>query len=531
VQARIRGKAQAARRPRTGGGEVVQPLTTAKRSGRAGEAQAAGPRSPWERVATALVYVALLVYSAFPYSDFDWGWHYRYGEYFFTHGQVLRHDIYSWTMPGYEWVNHSWLFDPLLYVLYTRFSFIGLSIAGALATVLTFHLCVRRAHLAYWHMAILAVFYGALTKDIIMQGLRTQVVGLLLLALLGDLLARQRAGRTWPHWVFPGLFCVWANFHGSFLLGLVVFGVYVAWEAVLAQARGSALPRRWFMFAGSFIASIAATLVNPFTYGVYVEARRHFGNPHLAYVVEWMPPNFSELIGLLFLAYTLVVAYGFFARRTLADVPAILIAAGTFYMAASSRRHVAVFVVLSLPVVASVIKDLRFRRAGVAPAAAVVALVIAIFGVTVWERRGDYYNLLHSSMQTYCSYGPQCSEGLTEFLLQHPPVGRGFTFYDWGGHLIGRGVQAKLYIDGRMHLWERSDFQPMADYRAIYVLNDMDAFRRHNFDWILVPRNSGFVKDLVAAVSPTTGVRESDRWIVLYQDDRVFYAVRRKDGS
>jgi hypothetical protein len=59
----------------------------------------------------------------------------------------------------------------------------------------------------------------------------------------------------------------------------------------------------------------------------------------------------------------------------------------------------------------------------------------------------------------------------------------------------------------------------------------MDAFRRHNFDWILVPRNSGFVKDLVAAVSPTTGVRESDRWIVLYQDDRVFYAVRRKDGS
>jgi hypothetical protein len=119
---------------------------------------------------------------------------------------------------------------------------------------------------------------------------------------------------------------------------------------------------------------------------------------------------------------------------------------------------------------------------------------------------------------------------VTEFLLKHPPVGRGFTFYDWGGHLIGRGVQAKLYIDGRMHLWERSDYQPMADYRAIYVLNDIEAFRRHNFDWILVPRNSGFVKDLVAAVSPS-GARESDRWIVLYQDDRVFYAVRRKDAN
>jgi hypothetical protein len=191
-------------------------------------------------------------------------------------------------------------------------------------------------------------------------------------------------------------------------------------------------------------------------------------------------------------------------------------------MAASSRRHVAVFVVLTFPVVASVINNLRFRVAGAVRTTAVAALMIAIFGNVVWERRADYYNLLHSSMQTYCTYGPQCSEGLTEFLLQHPPVGRGFTFYDWGGHLIGRGVQAKLYIDGRMHLWERSDFQPMADYRAIYVLNDID--------WILVPRNSGFVKDLVAAVSPA-GVRESDQWIVLYQDDRVFYAVRRKDGS
>ena len=527
MQGRISGKAQPARRLRTGGSEVGQPLTTAKRRDR--ESRAAASRAPWERVVTVLVYAALLIYSVFPYSDFDWGWHYRYGEYFFTHGQVLRHDIFSWTMPGYAWVNHSWLFDPLLYVIYTRFSFIGLSIAGALASVLTFYLSVRRAHLTYWQTAILAVFYAALTKDIIMQGLRSQVIGLPLLALLGELLARQRAGRDWPHWVLPGLFCFWANLHGSFLLGLVVFGTYVAWDAVLAQVRGSALPRRWFMFAGSFVASISATLVNPFTYGVYLEARRHFGHPHLTYVVEWMPPNFSELIGMTFVAYTLVVAYGFFARKNLADVPHILIAAGTFYMAATTRRHVAVFVVLTLPVVASVIKDLRFRVAGVARTSAVLAVMVATFGFIVFERRAEYRDLLHSSMRTYCQYGPGCSEGLTEFLLQHPPVGRGFNFYDWGGHMIGRGVQAKLYIDGRMTLWERSDYQPMADYRAIYVLNDMDAFRRHKFDWILVPRNSDFVKNLVAAVSPSTGVRESDLWIVAYQDDRVFYAVRRKD--
>ncbi len=385
MQGQIRGRARAVRRARTGGSEAGQGMTTTKPGERARETPAATPQAPWERVVSTLVYAALLVYSTYPYSDFDWGWHYRYGEYFFTHGRVLRHDIFSWTMAGYEWVNHSWLFDPLLYLLYTRFSFIGLSIAGALASVLTFYLCVHRAHLAYWQTAVLAVFFYKLTWDIMLQGLRTQVVGLLLLALLVDLLARERAGRNWPLWVLPGVFCLWANLHGSFLLGLVVFGAYLAWDPVIAQVRGRKLPRRWYLFAGSFLASIAATLANPFTYGVYLEAQRHFGNPHLAYVVEWMPPNFSEFLGMVFLAYTLVVAYGFFVRKTLADVPDILIALGTLYLGATVRRHVAVFVVLTLPIAASAI--IRFpaqldayvlpvwprlfrRRDGVSPATA-----------------------------------------------------------------------------------------------------------------------------------------------------------------
>jgi hypothetical protein len=531
VQGRIRGRARAVRRVRTGGTETGQPVTAARARDRAREWPAARPRAPWERVASALVYVALLIYSTAPYSDYDWGWHYRYGEYFFTHGRVLRHDIFSWTMAGYEWVNHSWLFDPLVYLLYTRFSFIGLSIAGALASVLTFYLCVRRAHLAYWQTAVLAVVFYALTRDIMMQGLRTQVVGLLLLAVLADLLARERTGRDWPLWVLPGLFCIWANLHGSFLLGLVVFGVHLAWDLVTALMRREVIPRRWYLFAGSFLASIAATFVNPFTYGIYLEAVRHFGNPHLTYVVEWMPPNFSELVGMVFVAYTLVVAYGFFVRRTLADVPNMLIAAGTLYLGATTRRHVAVFVVLTLPIAASALKEVRFRVAGVARTSAVLAVLIATFSIGVYERRVEYYDLLHSSMRTYCWYGSGCSEGVTEFLLRQPPVGHGFNFYDWGGYMIGRGIQTKVYIDGRMHLWERGDYQPMADYRAIYAFNDMDAFRRHHFDWILVPRGSEFLRNMGAAISPTTGVRESDLWIVAYQDDKALYAIRKKDGN
>ena len=492
---------------------------------------AAGDRqavSPLERVLLALVYAGLFVYLIYPYSDFDWGWHYRYGEYFFTHGRVLRHDPFSWTMPGYEWVNHSWLYDLVLYVLYTRTGFIGLSVAGALAGLLTFHLAIRRARLAYWQVAIVAVFFAELTKDIMLQGIRTQVVGLLLLAVLGELLIRQREGQNWVYWVLPGLFCLWANLHGSFLLGLVITGTFLGWDLVVAQIEGVPLPRRWFLFAGSLLVSVVATLVNPFTYGIYLEARKHFANPHLTYVVEWMPPNFSELVGMLFLTYTLVVAFGFVSRRKLADVPYLVVAVATFYMAATARRHVAVFVVLTLPIIAAVVKELRFKARSVARTSVLAAATVALVVLVGYVKRDEVRDFTRSSMYTYCAYGPNCSEPLTQKLLREPPVGRGFNFYDWGGFLIGRGVKTQLFIDGRMHLWERSDYQPMADYRAIYVDNDMAAFKRHNFDWFLVPRTSPFLKDLIADEKLPPGEVGSRIWIVAYQDDKALYAVRKK---
>jgi hypothetical protein len=482
----------------------------------------------WERVSSALVYAALLVYLMYPYADYDWGWHYRYGEYFFTHGRILRHDIFSWTMTGYEWVNHSWLYDPLLYFLYNHISFVGLSLAGAVTGLVTFHLCVRRAPLVYWQKAVLAVFFAALSREALLQGLRSQVVGLLLFAILVDLLFREREGRTWSYGALPCLFWIWVNLHGSFLLGLLVFGVHVASDFVVRKIRRTELPRRWFVFAGSFLASVALTFVNPFTYHVYLEALRHFGNPLLTNIVEWQRPDFSEIVGLLFLSYTLLVAFAFLVQRKLANLPWLVVATLTFYLAVTARRHVPVFMVLTLPLVALVVKDMRFRVEGVARTSLVFVVMMAIFGTAVFERRAEFPGLWRTSMRTYCSYGPRCSEGLMQFLIRRPPVGHGFNYYDWGGYLIGMGVKTQVFIDGRMTVWERGDYHPMADYNAMYNRHDLDTFIRHHFDWVIVPRNSNLAKELTAYRSPSSGPLESDLWEVAYRDDVALYLVRKR---
>jgi len=477
---------------------------------------------------SALVYAGLLICLVYPYTDYDWGWHYRYGEYLVTHGQILRHDIYSWTMPGFEWVNHSWLYDPLLYFLYNRVSFFGLAIAGAVAGVAVFYLCIRQVMLAFWHKAILAVFFAALSKEALLQGLRTQVVGLLVLALFVDLLHRERQGHWWIYWALPGLFCLWTNLHGSFLLGLIVFGVYVMGDLALLKIRGTAIPRRWFMFAASLLASVAASLVNPFTYHVYLEAWRHFGDPMLPVVLEWVPPDFSEILGVLFLGYTLVLVVGFVTRRKLSDVPTVVVTILTFYLAVSSRRHVPVFLVLTLPFAALVIPSIRVRVVGLARTSLVGVAMIAVFGMAVFFRWPAYQALWRDPAQAYCTWGNYCSPDLVRFLIKHPPEGRGFNFYDWGGYLIGSGVPAKLFVDGRMHLWERDGFRPMETYMLMYRRLDLDEFERYKFDWVLVPRGSQFAKEFAAYRSPWTGRTTDEVWEIPYVDDRTLYAVRKK---
>src|SRR5262249_7385942 len=117
----------------------------------------------------------------------------------------------------------------------------------------------------------------------------------------------------------------------------------------------------------------------------------------------------------------------------------------------------------------------------------IVALVALTLEIGGFHRFADRGRFVEYSMAGYCAYGPRCSEGLTRYLLDHPPRGRGFNVYDWGGYLIGRGIDAKLFIDGRMELWERDGYRPIVDYARMYGAgDDLQMFRDYRFDWAIV---------------------------------------------
>ena len=52
--------------------------------------------------------------------DPDLGWHLKVGEWVFQNGQVPHADIYSHSMSGFQWVDHEWAPDLILFIFYSH---------------------------------------------------------------------------------------------------------------------------------------------------------------------------------------------------------------------------------------------------------------------------------------------------------------------------------------------------------------------------------------------------------------------------
>ncbi|MGE5041341.1 MAG: hypothetical protein ACM3IJ_00370 [Candidatus Levyibacteriota bacterium] len=497
-----------------------------------------------ESVFSAIIYSLLFLYLIYPYRDYDWGWHYRYGEYFVKTGHIMSSDVWTWSMRGYQWVNHEWLYDPLLYILFSLGSFWAMTLAGAIVGFIPFVLLLSLYKLSYWQKGILAFFYMQLTSGVYWQGLRSQMIGNLLLAvylyflikLYHLLLEKYRDKKFsfkvhYPLLILPPLFFLWANLHASFTMGLLLFAIFLGSSLLVLfvknrnqedKERGFYVPLIFIWSLGSFFASFALTFVNPFTYHVYIEAIKHTTSFLLPYITEWTPAGRDSFFFFVFMIFSILLLVGTLIRRKLSDLPLCITALIFFWLAWGARRYNADYVTLALPLGAVALQSFKVKLERFKATAFVSVIFLSIAAEVVLFQNLPSYHLWGYSFKDYCDQGSSCSENLTAYLLKHPPKGDGFNLYDWGGYLIGRGVQARLFIDGRMHLWEGPNhYYPFLQYQKMYYGADFKRFNYYNFDWFI-----GSTDSILGQI-----LQKTPGWNVAYKDDRAVYIVRVRESE
>ncbi|MCB9431246.1 MAG: hypothetical protein H6668_04595 [Ardenticatenaceae bacterium] len=448
--------------------------------------------------------------------DPDMWWHLRTGEAILRDGWP-QHDIFSFTVPHHAWVTHEWLSQVIMWLVYRAAGLPGLMVWAAVLVVATFAALLAAALTVSRHrgtsqpkqlyLPAFFVLWGAIASAIV-WGARPQMFNLLFGAIFVLLLERIRAGRggVGQGWWLVGLTAVWANLHSGYLFGVVLLATFTLSEAAQRwwQPNNGAL-MRWQtlrMLGLTTVGCLLAAALNPSGTAIWFYPFATLGSAAMqSYIQEWQPPTLQAVADWPFFVLLMVVllllqrngrkrkqtAEGF-KTSAVSVYPAPfwsdgVLVLGTAVASLGSARHIPLFVLVAVPVLARLV-DWRLEIKEGQPALAVrrwvnVGLVgVVLLMVGLWTAVKVAGN--------EAAIAERYPVAAVDF-LQAQGLVRGYNSYNWGGYLIWRGLP--VFVDGRADVygdpflqlyrqtfegqvgWER----PLDDYAVQYVLIERDA--------------------------------------------------------
>ncbi len=417
--------------------------------------------------------------------DPDLGWHLGSGRYLWAHLFPPHTDIFSWSMPNFPWIAHEWMTDRIMYVLYHIGGLWPLVILFSLIIVLAFWLPTRMQQFRKTPLSAIVGSVIALLVCWNIIGVRPQMLTLVGTAITMLILFAWRENQRIKllYWL-PILFFVWVNFHGGFLSGFVVIGMFIVGEAlrrILAgprPAKNLHLLSWQELFRLGFIGiggGLLATLINPYGWHIYREIYDTLSQSDiLNRIAEWLPVTLQSsgsynavILGVLIIVLIFINRFNF-------DLTKLVLAVTFFFFGVTSWRHLPLFALVSLPllieqlgpVVEHGLRDLA-RRTWL-----LLILVILVFG---WGL--NRVDVLRTALASSISYGQATGypTQATDYIKQHfSPDVRLVTEYGWGGYIIWQLPEYKLFIDGRMAIWRQNGLRIFDDYTKLLSLNPKD---------------------------------------------------------
>lgn len=480
------------------------------------------------RLFLLLLFISIFTMAVRVPADSDTFWHLRSGQFILETRSIPRHDPFSHTRLGEEWIDHGWLPQAGMYLAFRHFGYGALALGVALCVTLAFGLVFLQAEPSSsdlgFYTAAFATLLGAITSGVGWVA-RPQMVTFLFTALFGYLLHLHKRGRNLL-WLLPPLFVVWVNSHGGFIVGFVLLGCHLMGEALhhcLRRSEAHASPvQRMRVMLGAALASVPALLVNPNSYRMLLYPFRTVSMGALQkYIQEWASPDFHQLYQqpFLWMLFLLVAAFALAGRK--ADFTDLVLVIVFGYMALMAGRNIALFALVTAPLLARY-GEAALRSLGLAWRAGRVAfsprlvalnwalLLLALVGCGLKVRLPL---TAEANLEAQREFFPVDA---VRFVEEFGPPREMFNSYNWGGYLLWHLYpRYRVFIDGRTDLYDDPFIQ---DYlRVVRAEPGWDeVLRRYNVRFVLVERTC----PLVAVLKHTEG------WHCVYEDARAAVCVR-----
>lgn len=405
--------------------------------------------------------------------------HLNYGRHILNTGSIARTEPLLTICEGVRMVNLPWLAEIAFASIEQSTGLTGLQFTAALLAALSVLIigfaAVHISRSALAGLLAIACFYFVNRHELAVLRPQLAVLPIFCLLLSWILTRPTRLRTAW--FLIPLLFTLWANLHGSFIVGLMVLTLAAVGRTadVLRSSRSLTLALRDPVLHQLLLLtqlSAAAVLINPFGPAAYAEVFSVASHPNLANMLEWNALTLRIPAGqrAAALAVLATLALGLTPRRVRSAEILILLA--TALMAAWSARMLnwftpAAAVIASIHLGAIARQFLRHRRTAAAIAApaalpadnsetetpaedfhqppqwiwtaasfGIIWLCLALTPLTTKLLRGTE----PAETQLVSAETPVAA---VEWLNSQPSHPRGMAFApaEWAGYLIHRGPQ------------------------------------------------------------------------------------------
>jgi hypothetical protein len=471
-------------------------------------------------VGVVLLAALIVAQSAHGFTDPDYWWHFKAGEYIILHHALPHVDIFTWTSAGAPWVAHEWLSEALIFALVHTWGYGAALVVFTLSpviSVLLLYRLLRKEGVAA--SAALGVMALASLMIAIYSTVRPQVLSWLCFAILLSALYAYRAGRIRNLWGLPVLFAIWANLHLSFLIGLGIVALFAGTQVAEGwlRTRHTRLGQSLAIFG----LCVVATCCNPqgprlLTYPLgYLPLQKTL----LPALAEWKTPDFhSYLFFPLLAAILLLLVTGLSPQRL--DLWSIGLGVAVTALALQSTRYVPVFAVAFAPLVGTALAQ-RWSWArsesstpptGERSALHWCLLLAALATIAIALRPAPWSEFQRAPR----TEGQLVPVHAVDVIEQQYPNARIFNQYEWGGYLTYRlWPHQRPFIDGRGEMFDAAFLQT---YLETFEAQRgwQDTLQRYGVNLVIVRTDSSIAGALQA----------SPQWRLASEDDIATVYVR-----
>lgn len=470
------------------------------------------------------IVIRILVYSLaftqFSYVTADpdlWG-HIRFGQDIWEQGRVHDTDPFSFTAEGHTWINHEWLMEVALYLIYHTFDSTGLLVFKAFLGILIVHLLSSIYFARCSNITVYLVVF-ALVIPVMAPGFMTRphLATFLFLTLLIYVLQKFFDGNHRIIRWAPLIMLLWVNSHGGVVAGLGIFGMITAVEFFRCYKTGE---RQGILLLKYFLLSCGAVLINPYGYNLWLFFIHSLGMPRS--ISEWGPISLTD--------------FSHWQYKVL-----VLLFLGTFFL--PNKKRVWEVLIIAL----AIVYGFRHQRHTVLTAILLAPYISLQYGRWLqWDLKRYYDRLSHHfhwSLQGLLGVfivfvlGAQLNKyAADDFKIRVDPLiyptyaaqfmeanqleGNLVVPFNWGEYMIWKSPGSRVSIDGR--------------FRTVYPENIINMNRDFAYG---KPEGVALLRDFPTILvmtkkheAPHTLLEKTPGWIKIYHDPIAKLFIRTRES-